>query len=73
MTLAYIVDESQRDLVRLDAEMLRFFLDNIQAALAAQKPYHAKWTTSEVLRGLSFLAKNEFNKNLMVAQGNFRF
>ena len=66
MTLSYFVDESQLDLVRLDAQMLQFFLDNIQAALHSRKLLHGKWTTSEVIRGLSNLAKNDFNKRLMV-------
>ena len=70
MTLSYFVDESQLDLLRLDAHMLQFFLDHIQAALRSRKFGHAGWMISEVIRGLSNLAKNDFNKHLIVSQGN---
>ena len=70
--LSDIVDESQLDLLHLDAEMLEFFLNKIQGALAAGKPTHDTFVTSELLRALSLLAKNNFNKRLMVAQGECR-
>ena len=71
-TLSHIVDESQLDLVRLDAEMLQVFLDNVQGALAAGETSHGNSTTSGMLHDLAFLARNDFNKRLMVAQGNCR-
>ena len=70
ITLSYFVDESQLDLLRLDAHMLQFFLDHIQAALRSRKFGHAGWMISEVIHGLSNLAKNDFNKHLIVSQGN---
>ena len=70
--LSDIVDESQLDLLHLDAEMLEFFLNKIQGALAAGKTVHEGCMSSEMLRGLSLLAKNDFNRRLMVAQGNCR-
>ena len=69
-TLSYIVDENQLDLLRLDFVMLQFFLNNIQGALAAGTHTHGNYITNGMLRGLSLFAKNDFNKRLMVAQGN---
>ena len=69
LTLSYIVDETQLDLLRLDFEMLQFFLNNIQGALAAGTHTHGNYITNGMLRGLSLFAKNDFNKILMVAQG----
>ena len=71
MTLSYIVDDGQLDLVRLDPAMLQHFLDNVQCALTTEKPFHGRWTTSEILRGFSNLARSDFNRGLMVAQGNW--
>ena len=68
LTLSYIVDETQLDLLRLDFEMLQFFLNNIKDALATETHCVAGYATHEVIRGLSLFAKNDFNKILMVAQ-----
>ena len=70
-TLSYIVDETQLDLLRLDFEMLQFFLSKVQGALAEGSPVHAQCMASEMIRGLSNLAKNDFNKRLTVAQGKY--
>ena len=70
-TLSYIVDETQLDLLRLDFEMLQFFLSKVQGALAEGKTIYAQCMASEMIRGLSNLAKNDFNKRLTVAQGKY--
>ena len=70
-TLSYIVDENQLDLLRLGFEMLQFFLSKVQGALADGTTVHAQCMASEMIRGLSNLAKNDFNKRLMVAQGKY--
>ena len=69
LTLSYIADETQLDLLRLDFEMLQFFLNNIQGALDTGTHSREGYATHEVIRGLSLFAKNDFNKILMVAQG----
>ena len=51
--------------------MLQFFLSKVQGALAEGKTIHAQCMASEMIRGLSNLAKNDFNKRLMVAQGKY--
>ena len=71
-TLSYIVDETQLDLLRLDSEMLQFFLSKVQGSLAEGTAVNAQCVASEVIRGLSNLAKNDFNKRLMVSQGKYR-
>lgn len=69
MTLAYMVEVSQLDLVRLDTEMLQFFLDNVQGAVKARTPFHRMWVTAEVLGGLAMLANDDFNRKLFIARG----
>nr|KAG5703478.1 hypothetical protein BaRGS_020112 [Batillaria attramentaria] len=69
MTVSYLVNESQLSLLEMSPGILQYYTDRVQQALAAQKGHNGGWRTEEVLSGLSMLAKNDFNKRLMVAKG----
>ena len=69
LTLAFIVEEDQLNLIRLDPEMLQIFLDYIRGAVVAKKKIQSQFTVDELLAGLCALARNEFNRILMVTQG----
>ena len=67
LTLAYVVDDTELELLELDHNLLHFCLQLLEVAL--QDPGKKSWYIDELLVGLSQAARLDFNRRLLVATG----
>ena len=71
ITMAFLVEDSDLDLIRLDCDTLQYFLDTTSASFVSQGRESEGWQTDAVVHGLSQFARNDVNCRRIVAQGHF--
>ncbi|XP_071108142.1 uncharacterized protein [Haliotis cracherodii] len=69
LTLSYILDESQNDLLLADDSVFDFILSMIKLAWKAQDHRYNGFSVMELVEGLTGLAKNDDNKKLIEKKG----
>lgn len=71
LTLRYVVENMQVDMMQLDSDILQYYLDILQAHIVKglQADEGQALNMEEILSGLSDFAKNDRNKHLIVAKG----
>ena len=69
LTLAYLVDENTNHLISADKNLLRFIITLLDEAWQSENRHSNGFSTKELAEGLSHLAINDANKNILGQNG----